>query len=425
VSSRDAMNAISVADKNHRTKMEFNVQTIRKDFPVLDQNIYGNPLVYLDNGATTQKPMAVIECINDYYRRKNSNIHRGVHFLSEQATEEFENARKTIQEFIHAETPEEVIFTSGTTGSVNGLAFSFGERFIEPGDELIITEMEHHSNIVPWQMLCERKGANLRIVPFNDEGILDTEKLESLINERTKLISVIHISNVLGTVNPVEGIISMAHQHGIPVMVDGAQSVQHMAVNVQAMDCDFFVFSGHKIYGPTGTGILYAKEKWLHEMPPFQGGGEMVDVVTFERTTYQDLPLKFEAGTPNYIGAIALAEAVKYVRETGIGAISEYEQKLLEYGTNQLMELGFVKIYGNAPDKSSILSFNIDNVHPYDAGMIIDKMGIAVRTGTHCAQPVMQHFGIDGTIRASLAMYNTLEEIDALVKGIQKVKAML
>jgi cysteine desulfurase/selenocysteine lyase len=404
--------------------MYYDVNHIRNDFPILQQQVYNKPLIYLDNGATTQKPLPVIECISRYHQSKNSTVHRGIHYLSEQATEDFENARTTVQQFIRAVHSREIIFTSGTTGSINGIAFSFGEQFVHEGDEIIITEMEHHANIVPWQMLCDRKKAKLRILPFNDAGELEMEKLEGLISEKTKLIAVIHISNTLGTINPVETIIKRAHASGIPVLVDGAQSVQHMQVDVQKMDCDFFVFSGHKIYGPTGIGVLYGKEKWLDAIPPFQGGGEMVDVVTFEKTTYNELPYKFEAGTPNYIGAIAMAEAIKYVGRIGLDAIARHENHLCEYGSEKLKELGFVTLYGNASPKSSILSFNLKDVHPYDAGMILDKMGIAVRTGTHCAQTVMQHYGIDGTIRASLAMYNTTGEIDALIGGIRKVKTM-
>ncbi|MBN1159138.1 MAG: cysteine desulfurase [Bacteroidales bacterium] len=404
--------------------MEYNVDSIRKDFPMLKQEVYGRPLVYLDNGATTQKPLPVIECIRNFHSFKNSSIHRGIHFYSERATEEFENARKTVQQFIHAEKSSEIIFTSGTTSSVNGLAWSFGERFIRPGDEIIISEMEHHSNIVPWQMLCERKGSVLKVLPFNDDGILEIDRLDALINNRTRLISVMHISNTLGTINPIRTIIEKAHENDIPVLIDAAQSVQHIAIDVQQLDCDFLVFSGHKIYGPTGIGVLYAKEKWLHELPPFQGGGEMVDVVTFQKTTYTEPPVKFEAGTPNYIGAIGLAEALKYVTSTGLSGILQHENALLDYGFQQLSQLDFVKLYGQASDKSSILSFNLRDIHYYDAGMIIDKMGIAVRTGTHCAQPVMQHYGISGTIRASLGMYNTKEEIDNLVGAIKKVRDM-
>jgi cysteine desulfurase/selenocysteine lyase len=404
--------------------MNFDVYKIRKDFPILQRQVYDKPLVYFDNGATTQKPLPVIECVNNYHRYSNSSIHRGVHYLSEKATEDFENARKTVQRFIHAASPCEIIFTSSTTGAINGVAFSFGEKYVKEGDEIIITEMEHHANIVPWQMLCERKKAILKVIPFTDQGLLQLDQLDRVINDKTRLLAVIHVSNVLGTVNPVELIIKEAHKHGVPVLVDGAQSVQHEPIDVQKMDCDFFVFSGHKIYGPTGIGILYGKEKWLGEMPPFQGGGEMVDTVTFQKTTYNELPFKFEAGTPNYIGAIALAEALKYISDIGIDTIARHESRLLEYGTQKLNDLGYITIYGNTRPKSSILSFNIQGVHPYDAGMVIDKMGIAVRTGTHCAQTVMQHYGIEGTIRASLALYNTADEINALVEAIKKVKTM-
>ncbi len=404
--------------------MNFDVHSIRKDFPVLQRKVYNKPLIYLDNGATTQKPLPVITCINDFHSYRNSSIHRGVHYLSEQATEEYENARNTVRHFINAAQSHEIIFTSGTTSAINGIAFSFGERFVQAGDEILVTEMEHHANIVPWQMLCERKKAVLKVIPFSDDGLLKLGELDRLITKNTKLVAVIHVSNTLGTVNPVQEIIRRAHASGVPVLVDGAQSIQHAPVDVQKMDSDFFVFSGHKIYGPTGIGILYGKEKWLNEMPPFQGGGDMVDIVTFEKTTYNILPFKFEAGTPNFIGAIALAEALKYVTDIGIDNIAAYEHQLLEYGMSRLQALGYVKIYGTALPKSSILSFNLEGVHPYDAGMVMDKMGIAVRTGTHCAQPVMQHYGIEGTIRASLAFYNTTEELDILIDAVEKVKTM-
>ena len=404
--------------------MNFDVHSIRKDFPVLQRKVYNKPLIYLDNGATTQKPLPVITCINDFHSYRNSSIHRGVHYLSEQATEEYENARNTVRQFINAAQSHEIIFTSGTTSAINGIAFSFGERFVQAGDEILVTEMEHHANIVPWQMLCDRKKAVLKVIPFSDDGLLKLGELDRLITKNTKLVAVIHVSNTLGTVNPVQEIIRRAHASGVPVLVDGAQSIQHAPVDVQKMDADFFVFSGHKIYGPTGIGILYGKEKWLNEMPPFQGGGDMVDIVTFEKTTYNILPFKFEAGTPNFIGAIAMAEALKYVTDIGIDNIATYEHQLLEYGMSRLQALGYVKIYGTALPKSSILSFNLEGVHPYDAGMVMDKMGIAVRTGTHCAQPVMQHYGIEGTIRASLAFYNTTEELDILIDAVEKVKTM-
>jgi cysteine desulfurase/selenocysteine lyase len=347
-----------------------------------------------------------------------------VHWLSEQATEAYENARKTVQQFIHAAHDHEIIFTPGTTASINGIAFSFGELYIREGDEIIITEMEHHANIVPWQMLCQRKNANLRVVPFDDHGQLKIEELNRLFSEKTRLLSIMHASNTLGTMNPVKEIVKQAHALGVPVLIDGAQSIQHTPIDVQDMDCDFFVFSGHKVYGPTGTGVLYGKKKWLEALPPFQGGGDMVDVVTFEKTTYNSLPFKFEAGTPNYIGVIGLAEALKYISGLGLANIEAYENDLLQYSTARLNELDFVRLYGTANPKTSILSFTIGDVHPYDAGMVLDKMGIAVRTGTHCAQPVMQHYGIDGTIRASLALYNTKEEIDALAEAIKKIRTM-
>lgn len=410
--------------RNNTFFMDYDVHKIRRDFPILQQQVYNKPLIYLDNGATTQKPQQVIDCVHDYYTTKNSSIHRGVHYLSEMATEDYEEARRTVQQYIHAANSYEVIFTPGTTASINGLAFSFGEMYIREGDEILVTEMEHHANIVPWQMLCERKKAVLKVIPFNDDGELELEKLDELITKRTRLIAVIHISNALGTVNPVENIIQTAHRYDIPVLVDGAQSIQHRAIDVQKMDCDFYVFSGHKVFGPTGIGILYAKEKWLDKLPPFQGGGDMVDIVTFEKTTYNTLPFKFEAGTPNYIGAVGMASALRYISSIGLENISAYEHSLLEYGTEQLSGMEFVTLYGKARVRSSILSFNLKGVHPYDAGMVMDKMGIAVRTGTHCAQTVMQHFGIEGTIRASLALYNTREELDALVAAVKKVKTM-
>jgi len=405
--------------------VNFDVSKIREDFPILSRKVYNKPLVYLDNGATTQKPFCVINCINNFYLNRNSSIHRGLHYLSEQATESYENARKTVKEFINAKFPHEIIFTSGTTGSINGLALSFGEKYFHEGDEIIITAMEHHSNIVPWQMLCERKKALLKIIPFTDEGELMTDEFEHLLTPRTKIVGIIHVSNSLGTINPVEDIIKKAHQRNIPVLIDGAQSIQHLEVDVQKLDCDFFVFSGHKIYGPTGIGVLYGKEKWLEDMEPFQGGGEMVETVTFEKTTYNELPFKFEAGTTNYIAAIALGEALKYVSSIGKENIAEHESVLLEYATKKIEDLGDIKIYGTAKNKISILSFIIGDINPYDAGMIFDKMGVAVRTGTHCAQPVMQRYNIDGTIRASFALYNTRQEIDILCDAIEKVKSML
>lgn len=402
----------------------FDVQKIRKDFPILRQKVYNKPLVYFDNGATTQKPKAVIEAIDALHQEQNSSIHRGVHHLSDKITLRYEEARKTVQKFINADHAHEIVFTSGTTGSINTVAFSFGERFIRKGDEVIITQMEHHANIVPWQMLCERKGAELKYIPINDNGELEIEKLEELITKRTRILSMVYASNSLGTVNPAKKIIEICHNNNVPVLLDGAQAIQHENVDVQDLDCDFFVFSGHKIYGPTGIGVLYGKEKFLDEIPPYQGGGDMVDVVTLEKTTYNELPFKFEAGTTNYIGAIGLETAIKYIESTGLDNIKNYEAELLDYGTEKLTSIEGLKIYGNAKHKVSILSFLIDKIHQYDAGMVLDKLGIAVRTGTHCTQPVMQRFGIEGTIRASLSFYNTKEEIDSLFKGLVTVKEM-
>jgi cysteine desulfurase/selenocysteine lyase len=400
------------------------IDKIRSDFPVLKQQVYGKPLIYFDNGATTQKPLQVIDIVNRYHSELNSSIHRGVHFLSDQATVAYENARETVRQYINAAKACEVIFTSGSTASINAVAFSFGEKYVCTNDEIIITEMEHHANIVPWQMLCERKGAKLRVLPFDNDGLLRMEKLNELVSNKTRLIAVTHISNVLGTINPVEEIIRIAHAQNIPVLIDAAQSIQHTTVDVQQLDCEFLVFSGHKIYGPTGIGILYGKEKWLEEIPPYQGGGDMVDIVTMEKTTYNQLPFKFEAGTTNYIGAIGMAAALGYIKLIGLDTIAVYESGLLQYATRKLDQLGGITIYGKSDRKSPILSFLIDGVHMLDAGMIFDKMGIAVRVGTHCAQPVMQHFGIDGTLRASLAMYNTKDEIDYLCQAIGKVKSM-
>jgi cysteine desulfurase/selenocysteine lyase len=402
----------------------FDLDTIRKDFPVLQQKVHGKPLVYFDNGATTQKPRQVAQAINDYYEKKNSSIHRGVHFLSSQATIEYENARETVRNYISARDKAEVIFTSGATGSLNLLAFSFGEKFVKEGDEIIVTEMEHHANIVPWQLLCSRKKAILKVIPFNDTGDLEIEKLDELITEKTRLVSVIHTSNVLGTINPVEKIIEKAHNKNIPVCIDAAQSIQHMPIDVQKLDCDFLVFSAHKAYGPTGIGVFYGKEEYLKQLPPYQGGGDMVDKVSFETTTFNQLPFKFEAGTTNYIGAVGMAEGLKYIQSIGLNNIAKQEYELLTYAKSKLEAIGGITIYGNSATKTSILSFLIDGVHPLDAGMVFDKLGIAVRTGTHCAQPIMQHFGVDGMIRASLSFYNTKEEIDYLCRGIEQVKMM-
>jgi len=401
-----------------------NIDQIRADFPILSRTVYNKPLVYFDNGATTQKPKSVIDAVNEVSTSYNANIHRGVHFLSDMSSEAYENARETVRKFINAGKREEIIFTSGTTGSINGIAFSFGERFINRGDEIIVSHLEHHANIVPWQMLCERKGAILRVIPMNEKGELIISEYINLLSSRTKLVSVTQVSNALGTVIPVDEIISAAHALNIPVLIDGAQGIQHGTVDVQKMDCDFYVFSGHKIYGPTGIGILYGKESLLAELPPFQGGGDMVDKVTFEKTTYNELPFKFEAGTMNYAGAIGLAAALDYVISTGRTDLALREKELLAYATTQLTGINGLKIYGTSDNKISTISFLLNGIHQYDTGMILDKMGIAVRTGTHCAQPVMDYYGIDGTVRASISFYNTKEEIDALTLGLEKVISM-
>jgi cysteine desulfurase/selenocysteine lyase len=401
-----------------------NVDEIRADFPLLQKLIYNRKLVYFDNGATTQKPQCVIDAISDVYLNYNANIHRGVHFLSDKSSEGYENAREKVRSFINAGKREEIIFTPGTTSSINSIAFSFGERYIRPGDEIVISQLEHHANIVPWQMMCERKEASLRVIPVNDQGEIVFEEYIKLLNPRTRLVSVSQVSNALGTVLPVKKIIDAAHSADIPVLIDGAQGIQHGVTDVRKLDCDFYVFSGHKIYGPTGIGVLYGKEKFLEELPPYQGGGDMVDKVTFEKTTYNELPFKFEAGTSNYVGAIGLGRALDYVLETGRENIAGMERDLLEYATRTLSAISDLRIFGTAKDKIPIISFLLNNIHQYDAGMILDKMGIAVRTGTHCAQPVMSRFGIDGTIRASLCFYNTREEIDALAKGVYKIIEM-
>jgi len=404
--------------------MNKTIEEIRADFPILSEKVYGKPLIYLDNGATTQKPVQVIERVADIYRSCNANVHRGVHRLSDLVSDQYEAARDTVQHFINAAKREEIIFTSGTTGSINAVAFSFGEQFVNEDDEIIISAMEHHANIVPWQMMCERKKAHLKVIPFNDDGVLDIDEYRRLLSARTKIVAVTHASNVLGTINPVKEIIALAHKKDIPVLIDGAQSIQHGFVDVQDLDCDFFVFSGHKIYGPTGIGVLYGKEKWLGAMPPYQGGGDMIANVTFEKTTYNALPFKFEAGTVNYAGAIGLATALDYVTALNRTAIAAREKELLKLATCELLAIKGVKIYGTAPDKVSVLSFLPGEVHQYDAGTILDKMGIAVRTGTHCAQPVMDRYGISGTVRASIAFYNTEEEMRALARGVKQVMDM-
>lgn len=404
--------------------MALDLEKIRKDFPILEEKIHGKPLVYFDNAATTQKPRQVIEKLVEYYYKYNSNIHRGVHYLSNKSTDGNENARKIVQHFINAEHLHEVIFTSGTTEGVNLVANSFGDRYISEGDEVIVSELEHHSNIVPWQLICERRKAKLKVLPFNNGGELMIELLDGLITDRTRIIAVNHISNSLGTINPIRKIIEIAHAKNVRVLVDAAQSVQHKKIDVQDLDADFLVFSGHKIYGPTGIGVLYGKEELLNEMPPWKGGGEMISEVRFEKTTYNELPFKFEAGTPNYIDAIGLGAAIEYVEAIGLENIDAYEQELLAYATEKLQSIEGLKIYGTAKEKTSVISFLVEGIHFYDMGMLLDQMGIAVRTGTHCTEPVMQHFGIDGTVRASFSFYNTKEEIDSLYSAILKVCKM-
>jgi cysteine desulfurase/selenocysteine lyase len=398
--------------------MDFPVSEIRKDFPVLEQKVHGKDLVYFDNAATTQKPRIVINKLIELHSEKNSSIHRSVNYLSDQMTREYEAARETVRDFIGAESSREIIFTSGATGSINTVAYSFGEAFVGTGDEIIVSELEHHSNIVPWQLLCERKGAILKVLPINHNGEIIIDKLNSLITENTRLVSVSQVSNSMGIINPVEEIIRITHLHDVPVLIDGAQSVQHSTVDVRKLDCDFFAFSGHKIYGPTGIGVLYGKEKWLDQIPPYQGGGDMIDRVSFSGTTFNELPFKFEAGTTNYIGAIGLAESIKYISNIGLDAINKYESQLQKYASEALSSIPGIKIYGNSDKKVAIFSFLIDGIHPYDAGMVLDKMGIAIRTGTHCTMPVMEHFGIEGTMRASMCFYNTKNEIDKFVEGL-------
>ncbi len=405
--------------------MGFDINKVRGDFPILNQKVYNKPLVYLDNGATTQKPAVVIDTIRDLQSLHNASIHRGIHYLSEQMTGRYEAARESVRQFLNASSTSEIIFTSGATGSINTVAFSFGEKYVREGDEILISEMEHHSNIVPWQMLCERKGAKLKVIPFDESGTLKLDELDFLLTDRTRIVALAHASNSLATINPVKEVIRRAHAKGVPVMLDGAQMVQHGAVDVQDLDCDFYVFSSHKIFGPTGSGVLYGKESLLEELPPYQGGGDMVDRVTFAKTSYNTLPFKFEAGTSNYIGAIGLASALEYVLNLGMKNIRSHEEKLLTYTLEKLEAIPGLVFYGKASERISVFSFLLENIHPYDAGMILDKMGIAVRTGTHCTQPVMDHFGIEGTIRASLVFYNTTQEVDQLVTGLYRCVQML
>ena len=402
----------------------FDIQKIRADFPILSRQVNGKPLVYFDNGATTQKPQVVIDAIATYYQEINANIHRGVHTLSQLATDAYEVSRAKIQNHINAQFAHEVLFTSGTTHSVNLVANGFAS-ILKAGDEVLVSALEHHSNIVPWQMLCEKTGAVLRVIPMNEKGELVLAEYDQLLSDKTKIVTVNHISNALGTINPIKYMIDKAHQFGAAVFIDGAQAVPHLKPNVQELDCDFYAFSGHKICGPTGTGILYGKEAWLNKLPPYQGGGEMIKEVTFEKTTYAELPHKFEAGTPNIAGGIVLGTAVDYMNSVGFDNIQKQELELLNYATEQLLAIEGLKIYGTAEEKTSVISFNIDGIHPYDIGTIVDKLGIAVRTGHHCAQPIMNFFEIPGTIRASFAFYNTKEEIDSMVEAVKKAKMML
>lgn len=401
-----------------------NIEEIRSDFPILSTTVYGKPLIYLDNGATTEKPKCVVEEMTKIYYTTNANVHRGVHYLSQQATDLAEESRVVVQQFINAKHSHEIIFTRGTTESINLVAHSFCRQFCNDGDEIIISAMEHHANIVSWQLQEPIRGIKLKVIPINDKGELMLDEMEKLISPKTRLISVAHVSNVLGTVNPVDQITEIAHKHNIPVLIDAAQSVQHMTLDVQKLDCDFLVFSGHKVYGPNGVGVLYGKEKWLNQMPPYQGGGEMIKTVSFKGTTFNELPFKFEAGTPDYPGVIALATALKYIKNIGLDSIKAYEDELLRYCTDELLKIEGLRIYGTSDKKSSVISFLVDNIHHYDMGMLLDKMGIAVRTGHHCAQPLMDELGVDGTVRASLAFYNTKEEIDQLVMGVKKVASM-
>ena len=402
----------------------YDIQKIREDFPILDREVYGKPLIYLDNGATTQKPRQVVEAITDEYYSVNANVHRGVHFLSQQATELHEASRETVRRFINARSSNEIVFTRGTTESINLLASSFADSQMKEGDEVIVSVMEHHSNIVPWQLQAARKGIVLKVIPMNDRGELLLDEYEKLFSERTKLVSFAHVSNVLGTVNPAKEMIATAHAHGVPVLIDGAQSVPHMKVDVQDLDADFFAFSGHKIYGPTGVGVLYGKEEWLDKLPPYQGGGEMIESVSFEKTTFNELPFKFEAGTPDYIGTTALAKALDYVSAIGMENIAAHEHELTLYAMQRLKEINGMRIFGEAEHKSSVISFLVGNIHHLDMGTLLDRLGIAVRTGHHCAQPLMIRMGIEGTVRASFGLYNTKEEIDMLAAGIERVSRM-
>ena len=402
----------------------YNIQQVRDDFPILARTVYDKPLVYLDNAATTQKPLCVLDAMRDEYLNVNANVHRGVHYLSQQATDLHEAARETVRQFINAPKPEEIIFTRGTTESINLVVSSYVDAFMHEGDEVIVSVMEHHSNIVPWQLQAARKGIALRVIPMTDAGALDMQAFEQLFNERTRFVSVAHVSNVLGTVNPVKDICRIAHSHGVPVLVDGAQSTPHFKVDVQDIDCDFFAFSGHKIYGPTGVGVLYGKEAWLDRLPPYQGGGEMIESVTFERTVFEKLPFKFEAGTPDYVATHGLATALKYVSSLGLDNIAAHERELTTYCMEQMRTIPGMRLFGDTPNKDAVVSFLVGDIHHLDMGTLLDRLGIAVRTGHHCAQPLMERLGIQGTVRASFALYNTKDEIDALVSGIRRVSTM-
>lgn len=404
--------------------MSYNVEDIRQDFPILQREVYGRPLIYLDNAATTQKPRSVVEAISNEYYSTNANVHRGVHFLSQKATDLHEAARERVRQFINARSTAEVLFTRGTTESLNLVASSFGESFLKEGDEVIVSVMEHHSDIVPWQLLRERKGIVIRVIPMDDSGRLDLEAYERLFSERTRLVCVAHVSNVLGTVNPVKQMAATAHAHGAYMLVDGAQSIPHFKVDVQDLDCDFLTFSGHKIYGPTGIGVLYGRESLLEKMPPYQGGGEMIARVTFEHTTYERLPYKFEAGTPDYVGTHALAAAIDYVEALGMDEIAAHERCLTQYAMERLGAIKDMHLYGTTPDKDAVVAFNVGNIHPLDLGTLLDRLGIAIRTGHHCAQPLMQRCGVEGMARASFALYNTMDEIDKLAEGIERVSKM-
>ena len=413
----------------------YNIQDVRADFPILAREVHGKPLVYLDNGATTQKPVRVLDAMRAEYLNVNANVHRGVHYLSVQATELHEQARETVRRFINARSVSEIVFTRGTTEGLNLVASTFGDEFLKPGDEVIVSTMEHHSNIVPWQLQAHKRGIKLRVIPMTDGGVLDLEAYKGLFNEKTRMVSVMHVSNVLGTVNPVKQMIAIAHEHDVPVMVDGAQSTPHFAIDVQDLDCDFFVFSGHKMYGPTGIGVLYGKESWLEKLPPYQGGGEMIEHVSFEKTTFERPPLKFEAGTPDYVATHGLAKAIEYMEHLGLDNIERHEHELTRYALSQLRDISGMHIYGHAADLLSdgqandmqgdaVISFNVGDIHHMDMGTLLDQLGIAVRTGHHCAQPLMDRLGVLGTVRASFALYNTREEVDVLVAGIRRVSQM-